>query len=283
VFLTRAGEVRILDFGIARIHETQHGPGRLTEVGSVMGTPAFMPPEQALGHTATIDARTDIWALGAVLFYALTGRVIHDADTVNKVLLSAMTRPAPRLASLLQGLPAAFCEVIDRALAFQQKDRWQDARSMQRALRAVIPSLPPGLPMGLDVAGATALSSTAPALAHDATAAGGRGNRTVALATAFVLLLGAVGATVIIMTHRKAPPPEPAAAAALPAPPPPTAEVAPAPAPALSEEPAAELPETADTAAPSTPPVKAAPQGSSRPTYLGKKKKPDPDLNMNQW
>ncbi|UQA58466.1 serine/threonine-protein kinase [Polyangium aurulentum] len=282
VFLTRAGEVRILDFGIARIHEAQHGPGRLTEVGSVMGTPAFMPPEQALGHTATIDARTDIWALGAVLFYALTGRVIHEADTVNKVLLSAMTRPAPQLASILQGLPSPFCEVIDRALAFQQKDRWQDARSMQRALRAVIPSLPPGMP-GLEAAGATALSSTAPALAHDATAAGGRGSRTVALATAFVLLLGAIGATAIIMTRRKAPPVEPAAAAAPPAPPPPTAE--PAPAPAASEETVIELPETADTSAPASPAVKSAPQGGSRPTYLGnkKKKKSDSDLNMNQW
>jgi serine/threonine-protein kinase len=286
VFLTRAGDVRILDFGIARLREAQHGPGRLTEVGSVMGTPAFMPPEQALGHTAAIDPRTDIWALGAVLFYALTGRVIHEADTVNKVLLSAMTRPAPPLASLLQGLPPAFCEVVDRALAFQQKDRWQDARSMQHALRAVIPSLPPGLPIGLEAMAATgpngALSMTAPALARDATGASARGGKVVFLATLFVFLLGAVGATAIILTRRKTPAePEPAAAAS-PVPMAPTIEVRPAPAPVPTASEAATA-APAETAAPVAPSGKAAPTGK-KPTYFDKTKKKNPsNLDLNQW
>jgi serine/threonine-protein kinase len=283
VFITRAGDVRILDFGIARLREAQHGPGRLTEVGSVMGTPAFMPPEQALGHTATIDARTDIWALGAVLFYALTGRVIHEADTVNKVLLSAMTRPAPPLASLLRGLPPAFCEVVDRALAFQQKDRWQDARSMQQALRAVIPSLPPGLPIGLEPMAATgpqgALSMTAPALARDATGVGARGSKTVFLATIFVLLLGAAGATAIILTRPK-PPPPPEPAAAAPVPVAPTADALPSPAAPPPEAPSAA---PVETAAPAAPSGKAAPTGR-KPTYFDKTKKKKPsNLDLNQW
>ncbi|MDI3285877.1 serine/threonine-protein kinase [Polyangium sp. 15x6] len=149
VFLTRAGEVKILDFGIARMRENAAvgGVGRATEVGSVMGTPAFMPPEQALGHTAEIDARTDLWALGAVMYYALSGRLVHEAETVNKVLLLAMTRQAPPIGSIMPGLPPAFCEVVDRALAFDRQRRWPDARTMQRALRAAMQLMPPAPPI----------------------------------------------------------------------------------------------------------------------------------------
>src|SRR6185503_13537783 len=104
------------------------------EVGQIMGTPSFMPREQALGHTKEIDGRTDLWSLGAVMFYVLSGKLIHEAETLNKVLLSAMTKRAPPLASAVSKLPPSLCDVIDRALAFRREERWPDARSMQRAL-----------------------------------------------------------------------------------------------------------------------------------------------------
>jgi serine/threonine-protein kinase len=265
VFLTRAGAIKILDFGIARLRDTPSA-GRLTEVGSIMGTPAFMPPEQALGHTATIDARTDIWALGAVLFYALTGRVIHEADTVNKVLLSAMTRPAPKLATVLPGLPGAFCEVVDKALAFQQADRWPDARSMQKALRAVIPQLPAALPLGPSPAGASpphgALATGSP-FSRDATGAGARSSKlTIVAAVSLVFVAGGLGAFVIV--SRDKPAPAPAASAPIA-----SAEASSPPSAAPSASTQAPPPPSAATSTPDKQPeeaITAAPQATAPST-----------------
>ncbi len=141
VFLTMTGDVKILDFGTARMLE---GPsaGRMTEAGHIMGTPAFMPPEQAMGHSNEIDGRTDLWAVGAIMFYVLTGQVVHNGETLNTVLLSAMTKQAPPLQSLVPDIPAELCAIVDRALAFEKDKRWPDARAMQRALRTVRQSLP---------------------------------------------------------------------------------------------------------------------------------------------
>lgn len=141
VFLTTTGDVKILDFGTARMRE---GPstGRMTEAGHIMGTPAFMPPEQAMGHSNEIDGRTDLWAVGAIMFYVLTGQVVHHGETLNTVLLSAMTKQAPPLQSLVPDMPAELCAIVDRALAFQKDKRWPDARAMQRAIRAVRQSMP---------------------------------------------------------------------------------------------------------------------------------------------
>jgi serine/threonine protein kinase len=135
LFLTRDGTVKVLDFGIARIHERSGAAARATRVGDAMGTPAFMPPEQALGNWDDVDPRTDLWAAGATMFTLLTGRMVHEAATLNQILLAAMTKPAPPLRSILPDVPAPVAEVVDRALAFERDRRWPDARSMQAALR----------------------------------------------------------------------------------------------------------------------------------------------------
>ena len=72
VFLTTRGDVKVLDFGIARLVELSQAGGG-TKTGAAIGTPAFMPPEQALGEWNSVDQRTDIWAVGATMFAALTG------------------------------------------------------------------------------------------------------------------------------------------------------------------------------------------------------------------
>ncbi len=135
VFLTREGQIKVLDFGIARLREISP-KGNSTQTGSTMGTPAFMPPEQARGRWDEVDARTDVWAVGATMFALLTGRFVHEADTINEQLLSAMTNPAPPVASLAKDLSPEIAAVIDRALAFKKEDRWPDARAMQVAIRS---------------------------------------------------------------------------------------------------------------------------------------------------
>ena len=139
IFLTRKNELKVLDFGIARMRELSTG-SNATRTGAMMGTPAFMPPEQALGNWSSVDGRTDLWAVGAVMFGLLSGRAVHEAATLNKLLLAAMTQAAPPLASVAPHVPPAIAAVVDRALAFDQAHRWSDARSMQAALRSAAAS-----------------------------------------------------------------------------------------------------------------------------------------------
>ena len=104
IFLTRTGGVKLLDFGIARLRELST-ESSATRSGSTMGTPAYMAPEQARARWDEVDARTDLWAVGATMFKLLTGRVVHVADTVNEQLLAAMTQPAPRIGTVGASLP----------------------------------------------------------------------------------------------------------------------------------------------------------------------------------
>jgi len=133
VFLVRGGGQRLLDFGIARLHEQTAGKNA-TQSGAAMGTPSYMPPEQARGRWEQVDARSDIWAVGATMFALLTGRCVHEADTVNETLLLAMSRPAPPLGTVWAGATPLLALVVDRALAFDIEDRWPDAPSMRAAL-----------------------------------------------------------------------------------------------------------------------------------------------------
>jgi serine/threonine-protein kinase len=100
----------------------------------MLGTPAFMAPEQALGRSADIDAQTDLWAVGATLFKMLTGRYVHEANTMNEQLVQAATKPAPPLLSVLPHAPHELAQVVDRALAFHKADRFAHAQEMQEAI-----------------------------------------------------------------------------------------------------------------------------------------------------
>jgi serine/threonine-protein kinase len=135
LFVTREGHVKVLDFGIARLAEPP-GDGAHTQAGAVIGTPAFMPPEQARGRWELVDARTDLWAVGATMFALLVGDRPRCAETVQEELLSAITTPLPSLGAVMPGLPAALVTFVDRAVAFDRDDRWPDAQTMRRALLA---------------------------------------------------------------------------------------------------------------------------------------------------
>jgi serine/threonine protein kinase len=143
LFVTPQGQLKVLDFGIARLREMSGNSGKMTQTGNAIGTPAFMAREQARGYWSQVDARTDLWAVGATMFTLLTGRQVHQAETVQTLMLAAMTKPAPRICSVVPTLPTMLGSIIDRALAFEQADRWPDARTMQRALRELPGSLAP--------------------------------------------------------------------------------------------------------------------------------------------
>jgi serine/threonine-protein kinase len=134
LFLTRQGQVKVLDFGLARLKEADPKM-QLTGVGVVMGTSSYMPPEQARSKWDLVDGRTDLFAVGAVMFRALSGRVVHEADTPTDRLLAAMSQQAVSLGTVAPHLPKAVVEVVDRSLKFAMDDRWKDARTMQLAVR----------------------------------------------------------------------------------------------------------------------------------------------------
>jgi len=143
IFLTREGTLKVLDFGIARIFEGSLDP-KGTRQGYIMGTPAFMAPEQALARWDTVDGRTDVWAAGATMFTLLTGRHVHEGRSGNEqLILSATTRPVS-IATVEPTLPTPVATLVDKALAFDMGDRWPDARTMRQSLRRVYHEILPG-------------------------------------------------------------------------------------------------------------------------------------------
>ena len=82
LFITRDGTLKVLDFGVARLRDASSQDS--TRTGAMMGTPAFMSPEQAYGRTHEVDAKSDIWAVGASLFRLLTGRHVHLGEGASE-------------------------------------------------------------------------------------------------------------------------------------------------------------------------------------------------------
>jgi eukaryotic-like serine/threonine-protein kinase len=131
LFITRDGEVKVLDFGLARPRE---GSPTQTKTGTVFGTPAFMAPEQALGRTSEVDALSDLWAVGATAFLLLTGRLVHQSGTSAGMVALSATEPAPAIASVVHDIPPILGKIVDRALAFDKAARWPTAQAMRAAL-----------------------------------------------------------------------------------------------------------------------------------------------------
>jgi eukaryotic-like serine/threonine-protein kinase len=125
------GNVRLMDFGIAK----EWGKGAtLTATGLVVGTPEYMSPEQARGEK--VDFRSDIYALGIVVFEVFTGRVPFRADTPLATLLKQLQEPPPLDGPEAAGLPEAVKPVLRRALAKAPSERFSTIREMADALRA---------------------------------------------------------------------------------------------------------------------------------------------------
>ncbi|WP_437736958.1 serine/threonine-protein kinase [Sorangium sp. So ce1335] len=133
--------IKVLDFGLARIRQDSSLQGELTRMGIVLGTTPYMPPEQAKGRD--IDARADLFAIGATMFRLIAGRHVHEASTDFDLLLKMGREPAPPLAQRAPRTPRDVCLVVDRALAFDRDQRYPDARRMLEDVHALLRGEPP--------------------------------------------------------------------------------------------------------------------------------------------
>ncbi len=123
------GHPYISDFGLAKLTEPS---AQLSQTG-VMGTPAYMAPEQARGDKQ-LDGRADLYALGVILYHMLTGRPPYEADTPMGVAFKHVTEPPPRLSAARPDLPLAFDALITQAMAKDPAARFQTAAALQAAL-----------------------------------------------------------------------------------------------------------------------------------------------------
>ncbi len=132
ILLTRDGSTLVADFGIARALGTDD---RLTQTGLAIGTPAYMSPEQAAGDKG-VDARTDVYSLGAVLYEMLAGEAPFTGPTAQAVIAKRLSEPPPSVRRMRPNVPEGVDQAIQRALAPVAADRFATAGELARALQA---------------------------------------------------------------------------------------------------------------------------------------------------
>jgi serine/threonine-protein kinase len=125
--------VKVLDFGLVKAME-QEEEEQLTSTGQVLGTPQYMPPEQAGGEV--VDQRSDLYSMAGVLYFCLTGSSPYGANTVRKALTAALTQQVPAVSSRRQGapVPPALDAFFQKALAREKEDRYQSADEFIEAM-----------------------------------------------------------------------------------------------------------------------------------------------------
>jgi serine/threonine-protein kinase len=132
ILLTKDGDTLVADFGIARA--LAGSDERLTETGMSVGTPAYMSPEQASGDKA-VDARTDIYSLGCVLFELLAGEPPYTGPSAQVIIMKRFTEPVPSVRKVRPSVPESVDQAIQRALAPMPADRFATSREFARALQ----------------------------------------------------------------------------------------------------------------------------------------------------
>jgi len=130
VMVDSAGVVRVMDFGLARSVELSG----LTQTGAILGTPAYMSPEQAKG--APVDERSDLFSLGIILYELLTGEVPFKADTTWGTLIKRTQTPAEPAVGINPGVPQALSDIAARCLAIDPAERYQSASEVAADLTA---------------------------------------------------------------------------------------------------------------------------------------------------
>jgi serine/threonine protein kinase len=126
--------VKVLDFGIAKaVGPTALGQMALTDSATIIGSPLYMAPEQMRAER-TIDARTDIWSIGVVLYELLGGELPFTGDTVTAVVIKVVNEPAKALSSLRPGLDENLATIVMRCLEKRPDDRWPNVAQLASAL-----------------------------------------------------------------------------------------------------------------------------------------------------
>ena len=202
------GELRdhakVLDFGISKIRNSQTV---VTQDAAIMGTPYYMSPEQATGKNQEVDGRTDIFALGAIVFEMLSGTTAFPGESLPQVIYKVVFEPHPSLAQIVPATSPRIVAAVDRALAKHADDRFADMATFIEALTgrplATMTSQPSAeagpAAVALEPTVAPPRTSLAPAgpgtMASPAVAKSGRG-RWVVLAC--VAVLAAAGAAAVL-------------------------------------------------------------------------------------
>jgi serine/threonine-protein kinase len=133
--------VKVCDFGLAKLRDPDPENTDITMGGTLCGSPAYMSPEQILGEK--LDARTDLYALGTMLFESLTGELPHDAIGLTQLFAKKLLEPPTPLRTFLPDVDAGLEAAIMRALSRERNDRQDDARVLRQELRAVLSRLRP--------------------------------------------------------------------------------------------------------------------------------------------
>ena len=126
LFITESGRIKLVDFGVALCGWCDD----LATSQGVLGTPSYMSPEQATG-TVEIDARADLFSVGATLFRLLTGQRVNEGRTNDESFIIAATTPAPSLASVAPELPMEVIQLVNKAMSWERRDRFRSALEMR--------------------------------------------------------------------------------------------------------------------------------------------------------
>ncbi|MEW2156873.1 protein kinase [Streptomyces sp. NPDC007189] len=174
VMVTKRGVVKVMDFGIARA--MQSGVTSMTQTGMVVGTPQYLSPEQALGRA--VDARSDLYSVGIMLFQLVTGRLPFDADSPLAIAYAHVQEEPVAPSSINRALPPAVDALVARALKKNPNERFPSAEAMRdeclriaASLQAAAPSIVPGA--GPTQSGAGVGSAVFPPVDRSAQAAPG--------------------------------------------------------------------------------------------------------------
>jgi eukaryotic-like serine/threonine-protein kinase len=280
LFLTEdaSGPVlKVVDFGISKILDEDV---EVTQTQMSLGTPSYMSPEQIMS-ARDVDHRADIWSLGVILYRLLTGRLPFAGTGQNAVAVQIVTAPPPPLSEAAPDTPPALVAIIEKALAKNKEDRFQDVMALANALEGFLASAGPGMgppsgrlaleppPSGGAGRSANEEATLGPQLTTQHSRASGPSSRTllgIALASLFIAIAGGV---ILLRTPSRSasapasnPPSQAAAASAsLPAGPGATpsgaaANMAPvAPSTSAPTDPPAPPPAAASSANPAEPPA----------------------------